>query len=502
LVVSFVALLAILLLAAAPEASPDDVLRAAALDLAQRVAPAKRTVTRYLSLHAVPVADREDLIGAITFTLNSTSFRSTFARPLLVADGLLVRIDLESLGWDVAARTARLARLEQAGVRFAFKDQAEKRRFLDVWEQVAEVDPYFRVTQLHGDKLVRGWLDPVAELSSRRMSQSAGFVVRGDWFLVHALLEKKDGGFYSDLLMFPPKEDDLYKLFGVDIKFVDRESQTKQGGAIVESDAVANNNRELQLIPSLFGYDDKFIWRTFDFASDDVGDKNVVETFGGTAKHDGREVIGSLPNGLHWYYLADGRGNQVNVVPQAIALDRRKASTHPINDRNVTNAYKCISCHGTIRGIWPFADVVRKGILDREVALAVIDKDPRRAADKKQQLEDYYLADLDRKVDRQQKSYAERVKDCTGRESGDNADNVIGAFDDYFSTLVTLEQAAREMGMPASEAKGVLAYSGNGTLALLSTGQPIRRAAWEKSFPDAMRARTYPWENLKPKGGY
>jgi hypothetical protein len=122
--------------------------------------------------------------------------------------------------------------------------------------------------------------------------------------------------------LLPPTEKDLYKRF-TDLKTIDREN-LKRGAVTVESIVALGNVREVQEIPGLFGYDVRFVWRTFDFIHDAEAPRppqDPYETLGGTARHDGREIIGTLPNGLHWYYLCDGGtgkddGKQVNVVPQ------------------------------------------------------------------------------------------------------------------------------------------------------------------------------------------
>ena len=55
------------------------------------------------------------------------------------------------------------------------------------------------------------------------------------------------------------------------------------------------------------------------------------------------------------------------------------------------------------------------------------------------------------------------------------------------------------MGHDQATAVGILRKSGNPQLIVLSAGQPIRRAAWERAWVDAMRATVYPWET-KAKG--
>jgi hypothetical protein len=504
----------VLVLADDEPTTPDGVYKLAALDLAERVPPEKRRVTRYLSLHAVPPAERPKFLQSLVFALNSTSFRSQLAKPLVLGDDrLLVRVDLEALGWDRESRAARRARLKLSGVDFKLSGEAE-RLFDDVWESFVAKDPYWKVSQEQGGKFVRGWLDPVVEEATRNLGQSASFILSAQWLLPRLLVEEAQGGFYSTLLMFPPDEADFYKGFGIDIKLVDRDPQLKVGGAVLQS-VVALHNRELQLIPNPYGYDVKFFWRTFDVLNDAERRKNVLETYGGQIQHDGRETIFSLPNGLHGYQLYDAKGKQVSVVPQAIALDMRRDA--PNRDRNVLNAIACISCHGPVAGTQPFVDVVRASVLDPAVKLIAESNDKRKLADFTASLEDYYrLAEkggIERDVVMQQESYARRVEAINDLDPGTNSERLVGWYDRYVWDLVTPEQAAREMGLAPERARAVWkAYArpkpgpvaGDrlvSQLAVLSAGHPIRRAAWERAFADAMRSQVHPWEKSVTVGG-
>lgn len=465
-------------LAQAPATFADSYAVAVA-DLMARPADLRRT-TRYLSLANIRPSNRAALTKALTFALNSTSFRSEMVRPESLADGTLLRIDLRSLGWDRDTRAARLNRMRLSGVQFS--------PTLDVWEQFAKADPYYKVTTPHGG---RGWIDPALEYQARQASYSITFILRGDW-LLSKLMTDRPSGFYSDVLMLPPKENDLYRVFGIDVAFVDRENQLKRGGAVLES-IVALHNRELQQIPSLYGYDDRFIWRTFDVNVDKAGDKSVLEAFAGRLKLDGREIIGTLPNGLHWYYLANAVGNQVAEVPTDIAQDMRQ-TREPVRDRRVLSPYKCVACHGPQNGTYPFDDVVSKAMLNPAVGILAVFKDKVKLADEKERIEEYYLSGLGRQIRRQQDSYAERLKVCNGETGTENAVNVVSLVEAYPANLVTREQAARDMGLTVPEAVKAWRLSGNSQLVVLSSGQPIRRAAWESAFQDAMRAVAWPWE--------
>lgn len=511
-----------LLLALALTVTPDQEFKTALADLAANVAPESRSTTRYASLRAIPKEQRKEFLAAFVFGLNSTSTSSQLVRPVVIGD--LVRLDLTALGWDKDFRAEELKRLESEGVIFSFPNARVQARYTDIWEDFAAADPYYRST--YGQ--VRGWIDPAAYDAARILSESSKLLVRADWLLPRILLEAKDNGYYSQLLLLPIREGDLYKRFGENIKTVERFNQLRHGGATVGPSIVALHNRELQEIPSNYGYDFKYIWRTFDFATDaDDPQKNVFRALAGSAVHDGREIIGTLPNGLHWYYLSDGKGVQVNVVPQAVALDQR--NKRGISNPNVTNAIKCMDCHGPVSGIYPFKDNVRGAIISPEIALAVISKqkdvrtefvpvvgpppvrphlqvrfenpiadDVKSAVrNRVKDLEEYYLSDLADHIGQQQDSYGRRVLACNGLPAAENTAGLMAVYNKYHEDLVDPEQAARELGLDFNIAIAYMRSSGNQDLMLLSTGVSIRRAVWERGFSDVSRVSIYPWEQRR-----
>lgn len=480
----------VLSLAVTSQPSPAEVHAAALGDLVTKIPPERQRDTRYVSLHSSPAGpERDRLYWALLFALNSTSFRATLARPPRVYGGVLVRLSLASLSWDIAARTSRIERLKAREVNTAaFKP--------DLWEEIVKDEPYFRVTVVYDKEVDRGWVDPAADEQLRSLAYTGRAVIRADWMIARLLREKEDGGVYSQALLLPPVEADLYRAFGLDQKLVDADPGLRSGGAVLDS-VVALHNRELQLIPSLYGYDEKFFWRTFDFSRDATGGRSVIDALGGKVKHDGREIIFTLPNGLHGYYLSNGAGTQVNVVPQNIAIDQRSGAFERLKDRSVINSFKCISCHGPAGGIQPFEDVVGKAILSPNIGLAAIAYSKERVGQLASELEDYYLVGTPARITRQNASYTARVKECNGLDPGTNAQAVNEIVEDYVYSLVTPGQAAQEMGQTAEAARVMWRASGNSHAVLLSGGIPIRRAAWESAYLDVQRATVWPWEQKK-----
>src|SRR5207247_5140073 len=72
-------------------------------------------------------------------------------------------------------------------------------------------------------------------------------------------------------------------------------------------------------------------------------------------RHDGGEIIFSLPNGLQAYFLSDRQGRRIDKGPTAIVSDPRRP------DRAVENGLSCIACHA--RGILEKTDQVRDHVL-------------------------------------------------------------------------------------------------------------------------------------------
>ncbi len=454
---------------------------------------------RYLSLHAIPINRRNQLISSLIFALNSTSFRSKLDNPVIILnksnEPILLRIDLSNIGWDVINRTKRIERLKERNVDISTFT-------INLWELLATDDYYFQTNSINskGESL-RGWLDPVVNEQFRVATYSSRPVLNG-YQILNRLLQEP---YYSQALLLPPKEIDLYKSFGVDQKIIDSDPQLKKGGSTLDS-IVALHNRELQLVPSLYGKDNKFIWRTFDFNKDETGKRSVIENFVGSVKHDGREIIGSLPNGLHWYYLANGAGTQVNVVPQDIAIDQREIIPDPkitvpliIKDRSVINSYKCISCHET--GINSFNDVISLNMLKPKIGLGIFDPNKNstyyKNNDLKESIEDYYLSNVNNEIIAQQTSYANIVKQCNGLDNITNSHIVNNLVEAYQYSLININQAQLEMGVTANEFQILCRNSANPYLVLLSSGQPIRRAAFEKGFYDALTVKIYPWDTKK-----
>ena len=78
-------------------------------------------------------------------------------------------------------------------------------------------------------------------------------------------------------------------------------------------------------------------WRSYDFNNSD-GQGNIKE-YPELFQHAGGEMIFTLPNGLHAYFITDNNGNgkRLNEAPTDIVLDARK--------NQIINGASCMGCH-------------------------------------------------------------------------------------------------------------------------------------------------------------
>lgn len=502
-------------------------------DLTRNIQPADRPFMRYITTWPFQPSERERVTQAVKFWVNSLHWRSQVVQLVPIADGRILRLDLRDPEWDATSRTQRLAVFESRGAAYAFANDAAKAQFLDVWEKLVANEPYFRATAASfreevqkvkvpaekpyvkdghtfdyylkeqvvkvADKYARGWVDPVMQEAVQKLAGTYTPVVRADWFLTQTGFDRdpqRAFGIYSDFLMLPVQEADLYKILGVDLKRIDEDYLAHGGAVQAGTSIVAKHNRELQLLPSIYGQEEPFLWRTFDTASN-IGDESVTERLIGTVKIAGREIIASLPNGMHMYYLANAAGAQVGEVPINIAADRFDP-----HDERVINAYKCVSCHGPVQGIQPFKDVIRELMLNKDVALLNYAKQQSLTLGRR--AEDYYLYNLPGAIGRQQNAYMRALTSVLDQQqltadeakalTGSNSRSFLQIIDGYLNKPMDLEAVGREMGLAPTEAKAYLLKTDNQSLLPVAAGHIIARDAFEKAYPDAMRTIPWPWD--------
>jgi tetratricopeptide (TPR) repeat protein len=170
-------------------------------------------------------------------------------------------------------------------------------------------------------------------------------LVRGDWFV--ALASRPP--LYHDVLRLPATEQQLERMLRVDVAENIKQERVARSG--FNSSGVSRNNRLIERHES----SGVVYWRSYDFAGN-TGRQNLFAHPLGPGDDlqsfacDGGEVIFTLPNGLHAYFLTDAAGRRLDKGPTTIVSDPRRP------DRAVENGVSCMSCHA--RGLIDKADQV------------------------------------------------------------------------------------------------------------------------------------------------
>ena len=288
-----------------------DMIEAMSDDIQQRET-SDRQFTRYLTLtHLYNAGRSEDELRSyyhgITKLVNSLSWGRKVVAPVLIGSPpTILRIDIRDYKWSEA-----------------------------VWDKLAAADPY--------------GLTYSANLKAKELYQETGCAlpyVRGDWFVAAAARPP----LYHEILQLPHTEKELEAQLHVDVAENIRTAQTARAG--FNGSAVSRNNRMIERHDSSYGY----YWKSYDFAKNIDRQNLFSHPLGpGTAenhfKHDGGELIFSLPNGFQGYLLVNAAGRRIDKGPTEIVSDPRQP------DRAVENGLSCMTCH--VRGMLPKDDQIR-----------------------------------------------------------------------------------------------------------------------------------------------
>jgi hypothetical protein len=151
--------------------------------------------------------------------------------------------------------------------------------------------------------------------------------------------------------------------------------------------------------------------------------------------------------------------------------------------------------------------VIAQSVQNRNIALLTYGSyyQVAQLAALKAQLENYYLSPLPEAIKLHQDAFAAQLRKCCGLSGFETAVTVIRFVEGYIYNLVSIEQAAREVGYPVEQTTTLLrsAYNEktgkpNSTMVVLSTGRAQGRGVWEQGFGDVMRAQRYSWDSAYP----
>jgi hypothetical protein len=310
----------------------DDVFKAILGDL--RSTPERsRKYNRYFTLtHLYNAGISEDELQtyrlAFVKLINSLSWNADLISPTAVDSAATVlRVDIRLLNWN---------------------DQ--------IWNEIVKHNPY-------GLKIAGA--DATACYHESKTEMPA---VRVDWFVFAASRPP----LYHAILALPESAGGLEQMLHVNVAADIEQEQVIR--AAFNRSGVSRNNRLIERHKLPQGS----YWKSYDFAGN-TGRKNLFEHPMGpgdaeeTFRHDGGEIIFSLPNGLQGYMLVNGSGQRIDRGPTEIVSDAKRS------DRAVMNGISCMSCHyaGMITKsdeIRPFIEANRKAFSDVDSVLALYPK--------------------------------------------------------------------------------------------------------------------------------
>jgi tetratricopeptide (TPR) repeat protein len=411
--------------------STADLLRHIRDDL-DKVPERSRRFTRYFTLTHLHNAglsadEMQSYRHALSKLVNSLSWGSRIVvpRPVDPAQTIL-RIDLRDYQWN------------------------EK-----VWETILAANPY-------------GVASPLD--IARQCYDLTGCVqphVRGDWLVAAASRPP----LYHEVLQLPASVRELEKLLRVDAPEDIRQERVARAG--FNSSGVSRNNRLIERHES----GGAVYWVSYDFAGN-VGRQNLFAHPLGPGdgesafRHDGGEIIFTLPNGLHAYMLADGAGKRIDKGPAAIVSDPRRP------DRAVENGISCMSCHA--RGVIPKDDQVRAHVLKNPEAFAQEERDTILA-----------LYPPREKFAALVQEDSRRFKEAVARTGAPlSASEPVVALALHFEAEMGLALVAAESGVPPVELLRALERSPRLAkhLGLLRVaGATVQRQVFTSLFPEVVR---------------
>ena len=278
----------------------DSVVKMILADVRQ-VSERSRRFQRYFTLtHLYNAGVSEDELqtfrNAFTKLVNSLSWNTSLLLPQAIdATRTVFRVDIRQLNWSN-----------------------------EIWEQIEAANPYFLA------------LTTPDALGCNDLTQSKMPYVRIDWFVFAA----SKPPLYHSVLAVPGTDRELEQMLRVNVAANIEQEQAIR--AAFNRSGVSQHNRLIEWHKSPYGS----YWKSYDFGGS-TGRQNLFEhplgpgSAGDAFRHDGGEIIFTLPNGLQGYMLVDGSGKRIDHGPTSIVSDPKQL------DRTVTNGVSCMSCHYT-----------------------------------------------------------------------------------------------------------------------------------------------------------
>lgn len=259
----------------------------------------------------------------------------------------------------------------------------------------------------------------------------------------------------------PKTTDEFFKFWGVDEKQA-RKRYADRGVVVDEGESyVSYQNRVLRRIQGSGGV----LWQTYDVLRT-AGDQDFLETLPvPPTKFDAAEIIFQDMKGAQYYLLTNGEGQRVEFGDPRVVHDTMSG------EKGIVLTWKsCVACHveGIITPKNEVSSIIRSGVkLNTNIQT-------------KQQIQSFYLSNIQRLVKNDQEAYKDFIKECNGLSGDENAEQFKKHRLWYIAPL-SLEQAARECGSNPQEFSDAISLSTKGRIGrLVIDGKPIPRTTWER----------------------
>jgi hypothetical protein len=292
--------------------------------------------------------------------------------------------------------------------------------------------------------------------------------VRADWFAFTASRPP----LYNRLLQLPANRRDLEEGLNVNIGRDIASFTARRAG--FQTSAVAQHNRLIERHPLSAGY----LWRTYDFASDD-GEKHLFEHPLGpdgpkAFRHDLNATIFTLPNGFQGYFLNDGKGAAIEKAPPNILHDANRVSDN--RDPSVVTGISCMGCHGN--GLREAKDEIRSRVLNAKElfpklvseAVAALFPEP---------------AELNELIASDTAAFKNALAKAGVTAIAESGGDIVYALSSQYERPLTLQVAAAELGMATDEFGKMATARAEGQNKFLVnslTQGKVARDSFEKAF--------------------
>lgn len=447
---------------------------------------------RMLTTVAIPEKDLPTRINTMNFWINNLHFKQklTKLREVPGSDKQLWWISLTDYGWNKEAWDSVA---DRDHYRNLYRDDRIT-LLTGSKHSILRMDSFFRETVeqersdayfdlLFADKRFR--VEPTVVKKGEKFYWPGGNDKTGKYFAPGFYTRGAEYGKETVKQNFPKNEEQWEGEFGVDIvrRFIAQKGIDTRKRAVVDKgfSIVARNNRMIEGFVVPYGY----YYKTYD-VDKTAGKKDFVRTLHFGFEFDAGENIVKLPGGGQAYLLVDNKGQIVPIADGKFAIDTSDVGVPDkevgirVPDARVRNPGSCIVCHES--GLINPQNIVKE-TLEASTRILAQNKDPVKAKQLAGEIEALYLY-WETKLQQEQKQYQEFIKRTSGYEAGENSTK-FKEFRDWYDRHLTVDQAAREIGLTKEQFIAATIKMGDPRLAILINPNQgyIPRDSWEELVP-------------------